>query len=403
MEGVSLAQAEEKTLLVLCALVAAGILFTVYAIFSANALSNQFSGVKPAASPAVLLQPEKPKIEIAVVKPPACESCVDLSGFTQSLAKTWNAEIAAEKTIEFKDASQLIAKYGIKRLPAVILTGETAKVPGIAGQWAQFGEVKPDGAMVLTKVPPVYYDVESKKFVGLLKAIRVSAYSCSNCTEATVLQERLQSGAGIKFSEEEEAEFNTTRWQELVAQYNITKLPSLIVTGETGAYQSLRNAWTQVGTMEGTGALVWRSVSPPYQELPSRKIRGLVTMIALQDEKCKECYDVGLHERILGSYGVVVGNLTYLNYSVPWQQKLIDKYNITFLPTVLVDGEMDEYYNFTSLGEVWQMVGTTEADGWHVFRNVTALGGNVTFSNLTSNKTETTPSASVTDNVDDMH
>ena len=115
-------------------------------------------------------------------------------------------------------------------------------------------------------------------------------------------------------------------------------------------------------------------------------------MIALQDEKCGECYDVGVHERILGGYGVVLGNVTYLNYSVAWQQKLIGKYNITFLPTVILDGELEENFNFSSsLQQVWALVGSTEKDGWHVFRNVTALGGNTTFKNLTSGKTETVP------------
>ena len=376
----------------LYALIGVGVLFVLYAVFSMNALPNLFSGATP--SPSATVFPSvaaKAKIEVTLIDYPGCRPCVDLRSFIQRIANASDVTVVKSETIAFQNASALIAKYGIKKVPTVIISGETSKVAQLKSQWPQVGEVKPDGTLVLTKLVPVYYDIEKQKFVGLLKAARILNSSCTECTKVADFQLNLEKSMALKFSQEEELEFNSTRGKELVNQYNLTKLPSLVITGETAEYSALKEQWPNVGSVENDGALVWRLIAPPYQELPSGKIRGIASLIALQDEKCKECYDVGLHERILGTYGVVVGNLTYLNYSVPWQQKLIDKYNITFVPTVLINEEMEEYYPFTPLKQIWEQVGSVEKDGWHVFRNITALGGNLTFKNLSSGKVETTP------------
>ncbi len=143
------------------------------------------------------------------------------------------------------------------------------------------------------------------------------------------------------------------------------------------------------GSAEADGSLVWRLTPPPYQEIPSGKLKGMATLGGLVDPSCKECYDVRIHEAILGKYGVRFREISYYNYTQPEGKDLISKYGITFVPTMIVDGEMDEYYNFTPLKEVWDQVGSNETDGWHVFRNATALGSNVTFRNLTSGSIET--------------
>ncbi len=135
---------------------------------------------------------------------------------------------------------------------------------------------------------------------------------------------------------------------------------------------------------------MWRYTVPPYEELPSQNIKGLVNAIALQDPSCKTCYNVNVHVRILGTYGLQFGNITYLNYTQPEAQALIKKYNIAFVPTILVDKELEEYYPFTNLQEIWKQVGTTEPDGWHLFSNLTSLGTNITIRDIATNKTEMT-------------
>lgn len=234
------------------------------------------------------------------------------------------------------------------------------------------------------------------KAPGLLKVSRIVNSSCVECVKASDLQSALESGLGAKFSQAEELELSSSRGKELAVKYNLTKIPSLVITGEVDAYPSLKQEWPRVGTVESDGALVWRNVFPPYQELPSFKVKGIVTLFEIRDEKCSECYDVGIHEKALGKYGLRFGNITVLNYTQPLARQLASKYNLALIPTVLFDGEAKEYYPFTSLKQAWELVGSVEPDGWHVFRNVSALGANVTFRNLTSGKIETTHNSNQT-------
>ncbi|MFH1056434.1 MAG: hypothetical protein V1717_01400 [Candidatus Micrarchaeota archaeon] len=375
---------EKQLQLVLYGLIGVGILAIIYLALATNALSN----LQPKPSPTAPV--EKPEIGVILINPPPCRPCIKLDDFAKNIKNYSGILLVQDETVEFQNASELIAKYGIKKLPTVLISGELDKLPALKTQLEALGETKEDGTIVITGIKPVYYDLEQKKFVGLLKATRIVNSTCIDCTKAFVFQGNLEESTGIRFSEESEFELNDTRAEALVEKYNITKIPSLIITGEIDAYEGLSEEWKKVGSAEEDGSLVWRSVVPPYQELPSGKVKGMATLIAIDNETCKECYEPNLHEEELARRGVLFGNSMYLNYTQAWAQKLVQKYNITFIPTVLVDAEMDEYYPYTQLKQIWEQVGSTESDGWHVFRNMSSLGSNKTFNNLTSGKTETT-------------
>src|SRR5665811_2194818 len=46
--------------------------------------------------------------------------------------------------------------------------------------------------------------------------------------------------------------------KELIAKYKIKLVPTIILTGDVGAYPSLINVWSQVGTIEEDGAYIFR-------------------------------------------------------------------------------------------------------------------------------------------------
>lgn len=380
---------EKNLQYLLYGLIVLGVLIAGYALFS----STQQGGPSPTAQGSGSPAPETAKLTITSIIVPDCRICTNLTALIDGIKLEQNVEITSFKTLRASEAQDLIAKYNITKIPTVLVSGETFKAPQLVEAWKAIGEQKQDGTLVLTKVRPLYLDLQSKKYVGQLKIMRLVNSSCDYCSKAFVIQDAIQTQNGIGFTEEQERDFNSTQGRELVAKYNITKIPALIISGEIGAYDEygLKNWWTKNGgTVESDGSLVWRYTVPPYEELPSEKLKGLVTVIALEDPSCKTCYDVNVHVRILGTYGIQFKNVTYLNYTQPEAQALISKYNIKFVPTILSDKEMDEYYPFTNLQEVWKQVGTTEPDGWHLFSNLTSLGSNVTFRNLITNKTETT-------------
>jgi len=381
---------EKQLQYALYALIAIGVLITGYALLSNNFQIGTAAGGTPTPSAPVV---QKAKLVLTLITVPECRYCTDLKDLIARIKSAGDVQIISEKTVSYRDAADLLSKYQITKVPTILLSGETDKVTDLKNLWLQIGEEKPDGTLVLTKFRPMYFDIDKGDFVGKLKVTRIINSTCGElCTKAFVIQNNFEITTGIRFVEEQEREFNTTQGRELVQKYNITKIPALVITGDVQAYDELglSNAWKNVGTAEKDGALVWRRIQPPYQELPSGKMKGLATLIGILDRNCNECYDLEVHARILGKAGVNFKNITYYNNTQAKAQSLIEKYNITLLPTVLVDGEMDEYYPFTSLKQIWEQIGTVEEDGWHVFRNMSSLGSNVTYKVIATNETKKT-------------
>ncbi len=392
---------EKKLQYALYALIAIGVLLTGYALLSSGnppmliqmTQIINFNAGGAQATPSPTPQVDKAKLVLTIITVPECRYCVDLKDLITRIKSAGDAQIISEKTVSYKDATALMAKYGITKVPTVLLSGETAKVSGLKNMWSQIGEEQDDGTLVLTKMRPMYYDTAKGDFVGKLKVIRLVNSTCGEaCTKASVIQGNFETNTGIRFVEEQEREANSTQAKELAVKYNITKIPAIIITGDVDAYNELglKTAWLKVGTVESDGALVWRLINPPYQEYPSGKDKGFATLIGIEDPNCKQCYNVAVHKSILANLGVYFATEAYYNATQPQAKALIEKYNITLLPTVIVDGELKEYYPFTSLEQIWNQVGTVEKDGWNVYRNMTALGSNVTYIVIATNETKAT-------------
>ena len=71
---------------------------------------------------------EKPaKISVTLLKDEKCSQCFDTTQMMSSL-KQKNVDIQKEDELRFQDAAQLISQYQIRRIPAVIVTGEVDKI-----------------------------------------------------------------------------------------------------------------------------------------------------------------------------------------------------------------------------------------------------------------------------------
>lgn len=160
--------------------------------------------------------------------------------------------------------------------------------------------------------------------------------------------------------------------QALISQYNITELPAIIISGHPSDDPDLIQAWqSQVGSLEADGSLVSRTLPPPYYDLTQNKVRGIVNGIAIQASNCGGCANASVFFETLSgpNLGMVFSNTTVLDENDSAAQALIKKYNITELPTLLLDKEASAYSFFqTGLSSE----GTNESDGWFVLRQVPA-------------------------------
>lgn len=312
-------------------------------------------------------------------------NCSDCFNVDEAVAifKKQNVSVAEEKTLSFDspEAQTLIGQLGIKRLPTYVVTGEVAK-KNLAGFVKNNGEIK-NATFVFTKVTPLFIDPESKKEVGKVSVMYLTDSSCSACINPKLTIDAYKK-AGIKITEEKEVPWNSAKGQRLIRQYKIIKLPTFLLSSDISYYPSVSDNWTKIGTVESDNTYIARQLFPPYRDVAKGQIVGLVETVYLADSSCSDCYNPQqIHKNILTQgFGVKIRSERLIDVSTIAGRNLVNKYKITQVPTLLMSPEVSEYANVKS---VWPQVGTTESDGWYVFRQVANLG-NVVYKDLSNNQ-----------------
>ncbi len=157
--------------------------------------------------------------------------------------------------------------------------------------------------------------------------------------------------------------------KRLMSENGITTLPALVITGKISDPSVSAILERLAAKISGNAAVI--SGIPPYYNTETQKTEGLVNVIELTDNSCSECYDPELHMQILPRFITYVNNVTDYDISSDAGKELIQKYNITKVPTILLSPDASVY---SSLTGIWNSVGTKESDGWHVFRATEQMG-----------------------------
>ena len=244
------------------------------------------------------------------------------------------------------------------------------------------GDIKND-TFVFTKLPPVFIDPVTKLEKGLVTAVVITDPSCTQCVDPKTMVESFKQ-TGVKVKDLKEFAWDSTDGQNIINQYKITKIPTLIFSSDIDLYDSVKSVWSKIGTVEKDKTYVARSLPLPYRDLTTGQIAGLVDITYLTDSSCPDCYDAkGVQKPILtNNYKVALRSEQTVDASSPEGQTLIAKYAITKVPTILMSPGIDQY---ASLKKVWTSVGTVETDGWYVFTALDQLGS-ITYKDLTKNQ-----------------
>ncbi len=184
----------------------------------------------------------------------------------------------------------------------------------------------------------------------------------------------LPTGLGVSVTSERIVDYQSAEGKKLIQTYNLSTIPSLIASNELGEYPAVTTLWPRVGTVEADGSFVMRAATPPFVNLTTGKVDGLVSVIYLKDSTCAACYDATLHKQALETMGIFISNETSVDVNSTLGKKLLKTYNVTLVPTRIFSPEASVY---GSLKQVWSQVGTIEKDGWFVFRNMGAIEGSI--------------------------
>lgn len=318
------------------------------------------------SSEAALEKLKPAKIELVIIKNSKCADCFDISAVAGHL-KSANANITKETTFEFtsKEAKELIKKYGIEKVPAVVLTGEIEKA-------SIQGLVKKEDALLLSDILPPYTSTATGKIEGRVVLYHLKDAACGKCSDLSILISQIK-GAGVRIAQEKIIEPSSDEGKNLAKKYGIDFAPSIILSKDASIYGIIQQAWPQIGTKESDGSYVLRTASPPFINLTTGKLRGIVNIVYLADKSCAECYNVSQHREILAnpqSFAVKIEKEETYDISDAKGKELIAKYNITQVPTAILSDEISAYPGSLALKQFYSV----EKDSFYVFRLLSVVG-----------------------------
>ena len=314
------------------------------------------------------------KIELTIIKNSGCADCFDISPVIVYV-KNSNVNITRENSVEFdsKEGKGLISKYKIKKVPSLIITGEIGKVK-------IEGLEKSQDALIFTEIPPPFTNPETGRVEGLVALYHLKDSKCSDCSSMAFLINQIKA-AGVKISEEKIIEAGSSEGKEIIVKYKIGFVPAVMLSKDASVYPLMQEAWPQIGSKE-EDAYVLRLASPPYLNLTTGKLRGVVDIVYLADKGYANCYNVSLHREILASgqsFGMKLGKEEILDIIDAKGKELMAKYNITKVPTVILSDEARVYPSSESLKQFFSV----EKDGSYIFRRTEAIG---TYKDLQKNE-----------------
>lgn len=338
-----------------------GIIVLVNVVITANLNKEIKSGSLAAQEK---LKPAK--IELVTVQNSKCKGCFDISAVIDYV-KSANVEVAKEISFEFdsSEGKNLINKYGLDKIPSLVVTGEIDK-------FSIQGFEKDKGALIFDQPIPPFTSPASGKIEGMVSLSYIKDSKCVSCADLTFLISQIKA-AGIKIVDEKIIEAGGSQGNSLVKKYNIGFAPTIILSKDAEAYAIMEQAWPQIGTKENDGSYVMRVPIPPFLNMTSKVLRGIVDMIYVTDNSCRDCYNVSQHREILANeqgFAVRLGMEEYVDIGDAKGEELISKYNITQVPTVIVSDEISVYPSSQALKQFFSV----EKDGSYVFRLLSAVG-----------------------------
>lgn len=196
------------------------------------------------------------RLDVVVVVDGTCPTCTSPKLFLDALQKqqvVFSSIIQIDGTTE--DGKHYITAHKLESFPAVIVSGETSRGAELQQFLAQIS-AQDDGTFIYS-VPAPYHEVASDKVRGLLRATYITPIDCNSCYDVTNNAIALNN-LGVNITEDKALTAESPEGKELIQQYKINYLPTVILVGDLGVYSAFQNVWPQVGSTEQDGAYVLR-------------------------------------------------------------------------------------------------------------------------------------------------
>ncbi|MEF9475848.1 MAG: cupredoxin domain-containing protein [Candidatus Mariimomonas ferrooxydans] len=320
-------------------------------------------------------EPEPAKLQVIKISASSCAECFNIDPVLEALRNNDNINITSEETLELSstEAMQLIERYGIEKLSTVLVLGEINKSE-VIGMWNDDWKVVMENDRMLSAffvgLLPPYYDLKDSSIVGMVSLKHIMDNSCEQCSDLSQVINFFKQN-GVKFSDEESMEYTSQQAAEVISEFSIRRVPAIIVSKDILEYPSVAQVWNQLNASEKEGFYAIPSIIPPYRNLETNDIEGLVDITYLTDNSCEDCYNVSIYRQSLVQFGAVIDNEDYVDITSDNGNILMERYNITKVPTIILSPDAGMHRN---LVQAWSVMGDIADDGSFVMRNHTAPG-----------------------------
>ncbi|MEM3030850.1 MAG: hypothetical protein QXH27_03900 [Candidatus Micrarchaeia archaeon] len=353
-----------------------------YSLFSVIQTREDIAGIENASR-----QVLSKSVTVTFITDAACQGCESAAQVALQLAQQASGLgiiLQKENRVAFDspEGRALIQKYGVARVPTLLLSPEAGSSQQLQSAWRSVGSIEPDGTFVLRNLQPPYRETASGRIVGIVSLVELAAPACQECFPIASVSAAFKN-LGMFLASESNIELGTPAASALIQKYNITKVPTVILEGDVRSYSGIQSALKRVGSIEADGSYVLRVPPPPFIDLESNRTVGLVNVTHLIDSSCAGCYNTSVHTDYLVANSVKITNQSFVDINSTQGAELIGRYNITLVPTIIASPDI-AFYAASGL-EPYLAQGSIETDGWFVFRNLQIIP-NATYKNLSSGR-----------------
>jgi thiol-disulfide isomerase/thioredoxin len=213
-------------------------------------------------------------VEVTQIVDRSCEKCGDMSTVIDFFKQS-GVKFSSEKIFDYEsnDGKELIKKFGVDRLPAMIISKDILEYPDVKAVWPQLGAEEKEGMFALHTTSPPYRDIAAGNIVGLTDVVYLSDKSCAACYNVTV-NRRILENFGMALDSESNLDVSDAAGKVLIQKYAITKVPVILVSPEGKEYARFVSAWQQVGDVADDSWYIMRNpnVLGTYKDLTTGQV-----------------------------------------------------------------------------------------------------------------------------------
>lgn len=218
------------------------------------------------------------KVTATILSDPSCSTCIDPK-LTIDAYKKAGVKITDQNEVVWNspEGQKIIDQYKITKLPTFILSPDIDFYDNVKSNWANIGTVEKDKTYVARTLFLPYRDLGKGQIVGLVDLIYLTDSSCADCYKVQDVQKPiLTKGYGVAIRSERTIDVASLEGKNLVAQYNITKVPTILLSPEAEQYPNIKSVWKSVGIVGSDGWYIFTGLnqlgSIIYKDLSNNQV-----------------------------------------------------------------------------------------------------------------------------------